>query len=108
MSTSAPSPITAASPWRRIGAYFVDYFVFILPLLGIVSLVSWGLSYLNISPFSDNAWLNQGIVFLVLTMPVVFYFASCEASRYQATLGKRLVNVSVVDTSGHAARCRRT
>ena len=40
--TTSPgrSPTTAASPWRRIAAYFVDYFVFIAPLLGVLSIGS--------------------------------------------------------------------
>ena len=98
---STPSPITPASPWRRIAAYFVDYFVFMLPLIGILSLSSWAFLSFGISPFSNNVWLNQGIVILVLTLPVVLYFALSEASRFQATVGKRLLKVSVVDASGH-------
>lgn len=52
-TTSAPSP-TATSAWRRIAAYFVDYFVFILPLLGLLSLGTWALSSFDINPSSDN------------------------------------------------------
>jgi uncharacterized RDD family membrane protein YckC len=107
-SKSAPSLATAASPSRRIGACFVDYFVFILPLLGFIGLGSWLLSSFNISPFSDNMWHNQGIVVLILTMPVVLYFALCEGSRFQATVGKRLMKVSVVDTSGQRATFKQT
>ena len=102
-NTSTPSPTTAASPWRRIAAYFVDYFVFILPLLGLLSLGAWALLSFDINPSLENAWLNQGIVILVLTVPIVLYFAVCEASRFQATVGKRLFKVSVVDTSGQRA-----
>ena len=105
---STPSPVTPASPWRRIAAYLVDYFVFILPLLGLLSLGAWALLSFDINPSSDNAWLNQGIVILVLTVPVVLYFALSEASRFQATVGKRLLKVSVVDSSGHQATLKQT
>lgn len=101
MHASVSDLMIAAPPWRRIAAYFVDYLVFMLPLLGVLSLGSWALLSLGISPFSDNVWLNQGIVILVLTVPVVLYFALSEASRSQATIGKRLLKVSVVDVNGH-------
>ena len=106
--TSTPTPTTPASPWRRIAAYFVDYFVFILPLLGVLSLVGWALRSFDISPSSDNAWLNHGIVILVLTVPIILYFALSEASQFQATVGKRLMKVSVVDTSGERAPLKQT
>ena len=99
--TSIPIPTTPASPWRRIAAYIVDYSVFMLPLVGILSLGSWALLSFDISPFSDNAWLNHGVAILILTVPVVLYFSLSEASRFQATVGKRLLKVSVVDASGH-------
>ncbi len=104
----APSIATGASPWRRIAAYFVDYFVFMLPLIGILSLGSWAFLSFGISPFSNNVWLNQGIVILVLTLPVVLYFALSEASRSQATIGKRLMKVFVVDASGQRTTLKQT
>ncbi len=106
--SSLPSPITAASPWRRIAAYFVDYFVFILPLLGLLSLGAWALRSFDISLFSYTAWLNHGIAILILTVPVVLYFALSEASRFQATVGKRLMKLSVVDTTGQRATLKQT
>lgn len=106
--SSLPGPKTAASPWRRIVAYFVDYFVFILPLLGVLSLAGWALRSFDISPSSDNAWLNHGIVILVLTVPIILYFALSEASQFQATLGKRLMKLSVVDTSGERPPLKQT
>jgi len=108
MSRSAASPITLASPWRRVAAYFVEYFVFILPLIGLLTLASWAFSSFDISLFSDNAWLNHGIVILILTVPVVLYFALSEATRFRATVGKRLMKLSVVDTTGQRATLKQT
>lgn len=90
----------AAPPWRRVAAYFVDYFVFILPLIGLVSLGAWSLHLLDISLFSRSSWLNHGIAILILTVPVVIYFALSEASRFQATVGKKLMKLTVVDAAG--------
>ena len=40
-TSSERSPTTAASLWRRVAAYFVDYFVFIDPLLRALGLCGW-------------------------------------------------------------------
>ena len=107
--SSLPSSTIAASPWRRIAAYLVDYFVFIVPLLGLLGLGAWALKRsFDISLFSYPVWLNHGIAILMLTVPVVLYFALSEASRFQATVGKRLMKLSVVDTTGQRARLRQT
>ena len=108
MNQSTTSQVDTASPWQRIAAYFVDYFVFVLPLIGLLTLASWAFSSFDISPFSDNAWLNHGIGILVLTVPVVLYFAVSEASRFQATVGKRFMKVSVEDISGQRTTLKQT
>lgn len=107
-TSSGRSSTTAASPWRRIAAYFVDYFVFIAPLLGLLSLCGWALWSFGITPSLDNPWVHQGIVILVLTLPIVLYFALAESSRWQATVGKRLMKVAVVDTSEERANFKQT
>ena len=63
---------------------------------------------LHIKPYSANVWLNQGITILALTVPIVLYFALSEASRFQATIGKRLLKVSVVDTNAQPAMLKQT
>ena len=97
-----------ATPWRRIGAYLLDYCLFIIPLLALLALAGWGLTTLKLSPFGDNPWVNQALGILALTAPVVLYFALSEASRLQATLGKRMMKVSVVDKSGRRANLKQT
>ena len=102
------SPTRAASAWRRIAAYFVDYFVFIVPLLAVLGLCGWALWSFGITPSLDNPLVSQGLVILVLTQPVVMYFALSESFRWQATVGKRLLKVVVVDTSGGRATFKQT
>ena len=65
-----PSPTTTASPWRRIAAYFVDYLVFIVPLLGSLGLCGWVLWSFGITRSLDNPFVSQGFVILVLTLPI--------------------------------------
>lgn len=98
----------AASPWRRLVAYLVDYVVFIVPLLGMLSLVAWALLLLEIDLMTDSPWLNHGRMLLLLTLPIVLYFALCESSQFQATIGKRLTSVAVVDITGKRASLGQT
>lgn len=48
----------------------------------------------------SNPWVAQGIGFLAMTLPVVLYFTLCECSRWQATLGKRILALRVTDIDG--------
>jgi uncharacterized RDD family membrane protein YckC len=110
MSTRNPSdagPIVAAPAWRRLAAYMIDYCVFMVPLLGLLTVGSWALFDFK-PPISDNAWVNQGMVVMLLTIPVMLYFACCESSPIQGTVGKRLMKVMVVDTHGRRATFKRT
>lgn len=97
-----------ASPWRRIAAYLIDYFVFIVPLLGVLSLCGWVLWSFDATASLDHRWLGQLIVVSVLTLPIVLYFALSESSRWQATVGKRLMKVVVVDTKEEPATIKQT
>jgi uncharacterized RDD family membrane protein YckC len=45
--------------------------------------------------------------FLLLTLPVILYFALCEASHWRATLGKRDLRLVVVDQHGARLMVRR-
>ena len=97
-----------ASPWRRIAAYLVDYFLFMVPLIGLLSFAAWIFLFFEINPLPGNAWGNHGIMILLLTLPIVVYFAMCESSRYQGTIGKVLMRVAVEDGKGGRARLKQT
>lgn len=91
--------IIAAPGWRRLAAYLVDYFVFIAPWLGVLALGTWVLFDFD-PPIPSNPWFRHGIMLLILTGPIVLYFAVCESSRLQGTVGKRLLGIAVVDLQG--------
>jgi len=103
-------PIVPASPWRRVGAWLLDYLLIAayLVLLTAVSLA------LRASPVQAgfNSAMSQPVAaellgFFLLTLPVVLYFALCEASRWRATLGKRALRLAVVDKKGGRLTLRR-
>lgn len=94
--TASPASIP-----RRLAAFGVDY----LALAGYILalwLVSAGLTALGVEPEAAFAGPARGHVvgFIVLTLPVVLYFALWEASARQATPGKRAMGLVVVSAAG--------
>jgi hypothetical protein len=63
-------------------------------LFGFSMALSGG-RYANIG----NPWMAQGIGFISMTVPVTLYFTACESSLWQASIGKRLLRLSVTTTS---------
>lgn len=83
--------------WIRVGAYFIDVVVLIIPLLLISFL------FRAASPANDQ--LEMAIVDLIdsfLSLIVWWiYFAVMHSSEWQATVGKRVVGLKVVDENGN-------
>lgn len=91
-----------ASPWKRILAFVIDYVLVILPYLGLMSLAGWGLRSNGIHLFDPSQpERNQLLVILLLTIPIASYFAISEASKWQATIGKRCMKLFVTTQQGH-------
>ena len=87
---------------RRLGAFSVDWAVIALwgtALFGIVMLLTHG------EPMaSANPWMAQFLAFLCMTGPVILYFTFCECSSMQASLGKRVLKLRVLDEQGRRLR----
>ena len=94
--------ITAGSRapgWRRIVAYFIDYVVFILPLLIVLTLAGTALSSLAVAP-TLRGWTGHSAMLVLLTLPVALYFALSESSQRKATVGKRAMKLVVGTPDG--------
>ncbi len=105
MSASSPIP-EAASAARRIAAYSLDYLVIAIyagTLFGVSVALFHGIPDAPRSPV-----VGQLIGFVALTAPVALYFAFCEASAWQGTIGKRILRLRVTDPAGRRATLRRT
>ncbi len=48
----------------------------------------------------SGPWLAEAIGFLAVTLPFTLYFALCESSRWQASVGKRIVGLRACRRSG--------
>ena len=92
----------AASARRRLAAFAIDYLV-IAAYIVVLTLVSLAVRS-QIARVAVSAlqapWVFDLLAFLTLVLPVVLYFSLCEASRHQATWGKRRMGLAVVTTSG--------
>jgi uncharacterized RDD family membrane protein YckC len=93
-------PIVPASPFRRVAAWLLDYLL-IAAYLILLTAVSLGLRASPVQAGFNSAMSRpvaaELLGFLLLTLPVVLYFALFEASRWRSTLGKRALRLAVVD-----------
>jgi uncharacterized RDD family membrane protein YckC len=83
---------------RRLVALGVDWLVIVLwggMLLAAVMALSDGRG-----PNIRSPWIAQGIGFVSMTVPVTLYFVVSESSRWRASVGKRLLRLSVTTTLG--------
>jgi uncharacterized RDD family membrane protein YckC len=88
--------VNRSLPWRRLAAYGVDSGVIFLYLLLAVPTLVYGVSW----PWLGEPWRTQLLSLLLITLPVVLYFALSEASGRGATLGKRVLGLRVIDLQG--------
>src|SRR5213082_1237195 len=89
---------------RRIAAFGVDYIV-VAVWIGLITAVGFGaraLLGIEAGPIVSVADKLRGhaIAFLSLTLPVILYFAMAESSRWQATVGKRVLGLRVQTVAG--------
>ncbi len=83
---------------RRVLAFGADWLVMAL-WGGLIFGVVWVVTDGNPSR-PANPWQAQAIGLLVMTVPVTLYFALCESSAMQATLGKRIAGLAVASETG--------
>lgn len=109
---AGPDRASHASLGRRLAAYLLDIAVAISVVLLVGSIIrilqavgAWvPAGVAGVSP--EELWKAQGSIanlfvifaFILSTGPV--YFALCHASPWQATFGKRLLNIYVTDDTG--------
>ena len=92
---------------RRMAAFCADYLVgacYAALLFSLVLLFNGG----RVPQGEYQPWQGQAVGLFSLTIPVVFYFAVCESSRWQASIGKRLLGLRVQQLSGERLTFRRS
>ena len=81
--------------FRRLAAYSLDYMIIVVyALLLFVVTKILNLKDLILTPIS-----GQFLGFISLTLPVFFYFFLSEKGNHRATIGKRIMNISICSQS---------
>lgn len=83
---------------RRLLAFAIDWLV--VALWGGVVVAAVMIATGGNPPRLENPWKAQAIGFLSMTAPVTLYFAFCESSSMQASLGKRILGLVVTREIG--------
>ena len=92
--------------WKRIGAFAIDWCVFAV-WAGAVFAIAW-FGQGGKPDWPANPWLGQLVGFALTTLPFGLYLALMEASRWQATVGKRCLGLRVVTLDGERPSLGRT
>ncbi|MCG8345837.1 MAG: RDD family protein [Chlorobiales bacterium] len=83
--------------WIRVGAYFIDAVVLMIPVLLISFL------YRSVTLAADE--MEQAIVeFMDFSLKTIVWWVYCavlHSSKWQATVGKKVVGLKVVDEKGN-------
>ncbi|MEO6698319.1 MAG: RDD family protein [Paraperlucidibaca sp.] len=83
--------------WRRFAALFIDFITMVLPIL-LISTVFRIVIFLVIDADLNMLNMADSVLTIVLWW---LYFACLHASPWQASLGKRVLGLKVVDLNGN-------
>ena len=99
MAVTVPTALPARIVLRRGVAYAIDIALAYGAFVGIQTALTPLRSRLG------PLWMTsgppfEGYIFLTISLPIWCYFTLCEGSRWQATVGKRLLGLQVVTVAG--------
>lgn len=101
--------------WKRLVAYIIDAIVLYIPNTLIQKMMGGdaataALRDAQMAHRDDpqalieamgTFYAHMGPAFVVITILTILYFALCESSAWQATLGKMAIGIRVTDMDGH-------
>ncbi len=77
---------------KRLLAYFIDYFLMIIYL--------WAMKTLLYNGFGIDFETNMGLDILVISLPMLLYSFLCELWMNGQTVGKRIMSIRVISLEG--------
>src|SRR5699024_11560323 len=81
----------------RVYAFLLDFLVIAIYGIFVVGTISFVFRPYIESLFSNSPVTAEFASFFMITLPVSLYFILCDCSKWQGTLGKRKMGISVVD-----------
>lgn len=97
----ARAPTLHAGFWRRVAAYIIDWFI-LVPVVLVMEFV-WLLQPMIAHAHDPDVPLPIGRILLFYLLAIVIpwlYYAICESSKWQATVGKLAMGLRVTDDYG--------
>jgi len=94
--------ISYAGLWARILAFALDYLIiagFLILVAAVGALINRAFPELVRTLFGNRV-SSQAAGFVLVTLPVMLYFALLESSAWQASWGKRQRGLRVMDADG--------
>ena len=88
-------PVVYAGFWLRVAAYILD----IIVIYAVIFIIALSVSS-NSIVFEESANDAFWPAYLLLWIAIMCYFPIMESSKWQATLGKRVVGIIVTDLNG--------
>lgn len=100
--------------WKRVGAYILDTIILYLPNLFIMKMMGGDAAQATLkkallgAPGDPHAMMaayghfysTMGMAIVITTIITWLYFAICESSAWQATIGKLALGIRVTDLQG--------
>ncbi len=83
--------------FRRFAAFCIDYIIIAVFML----LLFWISQILNLKDLILTPISGQFLSFFSLTLPVFLYFFLSEKSKNRATIGKKIMNISICSYSSN-------
>ena len=100
-----------ATVFRRVIAYLVDcilVFAVFVTILQVAFFVPIRHLFIGSEDWFRSGWNTEAYTLLTISLPIWLYFILCEASPWQATIGKRLLKLQTLDvTTGHRISLKR-
>lgn len=90
--------------WMRFVAYLIDGIIMLVPAAMIISSIVFfqAIFFYDAFLYDNLGWFwEDGIYYLLGILMNLFYFGIFHATKWQATPGKRILNLKVVDESGN-------
>lgn len=87
--------------FRRALAFMIDYVIIMLYALLLFLLSTLLKNFLSINLDLGGPLKNQLLSFLILTLPVFFYFYISEKKNGNSTFGKKVMRLKVVSEKGN-------
>ena len=114
MEQTRTNDLIIASVWKRVIAFAVDILIIIFLILLLIPLVNWVLQIpieysltlergtsVKMTEYVEENFYKLVVIYSLAKLSIIVpYFVFSESSRWQSTIGKKLLGIKVIDFEG--------